>query len=158
MGRGLVCLRTWLFKARFSFLDPWIIWVWMMGMLMVEFSFPLVRTFPIMLSMHVSFMMPRVVMMFISVPMTMVWAHIMMIVVWIMLTLKILWSKSVMDKFVWVLVIVMLPLIVMATIMMKIMIILKMVISMVSMMISMVYSVETMFEIHLFIFFLSKVG
>ena len=130
-------------------------------MLMVEISFPFVRTLPIMLFMHVSFMMPWIivmpwiVMMIKSITMTMIWAHSMMIVMRIVLTLKVFWSKSVMDEIVWVLILVVLPLIVMATIMMKIMIILKMVVSMV---ISMVSSVETMFKMEIFIIFFVKMG
>ena len=130
-------------------------------MLMVEFSFPFVRTLPIMLFMHVSFMMPWIivmpwiVMMIKSITMTMIWADSMMIVMRIVLTLKVFWGKSVMDEIVWVLILVVLPFIVMASIMMKIMIILKMVVSMV---ISMVSSVETMFEMEIFIIFFVKMG
>ena len=94
-----------------------------MGMLMVEFSFPLVRTFPIMLFMHVSFMVPWIIMMIIAIAMTMVWVYSMMIIMWIVFTFEVFWSKSVMDEIVWVLILVMLPFIVMA-IMMKIVIIL----------------------------------
>ena len=114
-----------------------------MVMFMVEFSFPLVRTFPIMLFIHVSFMMPWIIMMIKSIAMTMVWAYSMMIVMRIVLTFKVFRSKSVMDEIVWVLILVMLPFVVMA-IMMKIVIILKMLISMVfSMMISVVVTIMT---------------
>ena len=141
MRGGLVSLRSWLFEARFSFLDPWIVWVRMVVMFMVKFSFPLVRTFPIMLFIHVSFMMPWIIMMIKSIAMTMVWAYSMMIVMRIVLTFKVFRSKSVMDEIVWVLILVMLPFVVMA-IMMKIVIILKMLISMVvSMVVSMMISV-----------------
>ena len=120
-----------------------------MFVLVVEFSFPLVRTFPIMLFMHVSFMMPWIVMvpwiimMIVCIAMTVVWVYSMMIVMRIVFTLEEFWSKSVMDEIVWVLFLVMLPFIMMA-IMMKIVIILKMVISMVSVVVSMFSMVETM--------------
>jgi hypothetical protein len=136
-----------------------------MGMLMVEFSFPLVRTFRIMLFMHVSFMMPWIIMMIIAIAMTMVWVYCMMIIMWIVLTFEVFWSKSVMDEIVWVLILMMLPFIVMA-IMMKIVIILKMLISvmvfmmisaLVTIMLSMVLTVETVLEMEVFIL-LIKVG
>ena len=93
VGSGFMSLWTWFTKACLCFLDPWIIWVWMMSMFMMEFSFPFVRTFPVMFFVHVSLMMPWIIV--VTEPMSI---SMMIEMMWVVLPFKVFWNKTVMNK------------------------------------------------------------
>ena len=125
-----------------------------MSMFMMEFSFPFVRAFPVMFFVHVSLMMPWIILvtepMFIS----------MMIEMWVVLPFKVFWNKTVMNKIIWVLMVVMLPMMSMMVIIMTefiIMMVYVMLTWVCSKMFSMVFTMWTVLKVKFFIFFI-KMG
>ena len=126
-----------------------------MSMFMMELSFPFVRTFPVMFFVHVSLMMPWIIV--VTEPMSI---PMMIEMMWVVLPFKVFWNKTVMNKIIWVLMVVMLPMMSMMVIIMT-----EFIIMMVSMMFtwvcskmfSMVFTMWTVLKVKFFIFFI-KMG
>ena len=126
-----------------------------MSMFMMELSFPFVRTFPVMFFVHVSLMMPWIIV--VTEPMSI---SMMIEMMWVVLPFKVFWNKTVMNKIIWVLMVVMLPMMSMMVIIMT-----EFIIMMVSMMFtwicskmfSMVFTMWTVLKVKFFIFFI-KMG
>ena len=125
-----------------------------MSMFMMELSFPFVRTFPVMFFVHVSLMMPWIIL--VTEPMSVS----MMIEMWVVLPFKVFWNKTVMNKIIWVLMVVMLPMMSMVVVIMTefiIMMVYVMLTWVCSEMFSMVFTMWTVLKVKFFIFFI-KMG
>lgn len=124
-----------------------------MSMFMMEFSFPFVRTFPVMFFVHVSLMMPWIIL--VTEPMSIS----MMIEMWVVLPFKVFWNKTVMNKIIWVLMVVMLPMMSMVVVIMTefIMMVYVTLTWVFSEMFSMVFTMWTVLKVKFFIFFI-KMG
>ena len=126
-----------------------------MSMFMMELSFPFVRTFPVMFFVHVSLMMPWIIV--VTEPMSI---SMMIEMMWVVLPFKVFWNKTVMNKIIWVLMVVMLPVMSMMIIIMT-----EFIIMMVSVMFTwvcskmfpMVFTMWTVLKVKFFIFFI-KMG
>ena len=81
-------------------------------MFMMELSLPFVRTFPVMFFVEVSLMMPWLIVVPEPVSISMV------IEMWVVLPFKVFWNKTVMNKIIWVLMVIMLPMMSMVVVIM----------------------------------------
>ena len=121
----------------------------------MEFSFPLVRAFPVVLLVHVSLVVPWLVMVIETVAISVVWADSMVIKVRVVLSLEVLWHKAVMKH----IVVIVLPVVVIVVpkpvvvVLILMVFMMDLVFLMLAKMFPMVLSVRSMLEMKLFVLF-----